>query len=115
MDKKSESKGYSDDKRADIKGGKESFCHDDRADSKCDTEFLDDGKNADAVFEVPQVDVSEIIIEPATKCPVEDPLELRITFTLDRDVVAGYWVVKVRVVLPLFTCRVLTLYICCSF
>ncbi|CAE7637348.1 unnamed protein product, partial [Symbiodinium microadriaticum] len=93
MEKKGDSKGY-DEKGAGAKGGKDSFCDDDKADSKCDTEFLDDGKGGDNVFDVPQVDVTEILIEPSSKCPVGDPLELKIMYSLDRDVVAGYWEVK---------------------
>lgn len=58
-------------------------------------EFLDDGKNEDVDFDIPQIDVTGIAIIPSTKSAIEDPLELLITFTLDRDVVAGYWEFKV--------------------
>lgn len=94
MEKKGDSKGYDDE--ADFKGMKD--YSDEMADSKGgDTEYYDDGKDT-IQLDVPQVDVTDIIIEPSQKCPIGDPLELKITFILDRDVVAGYWEVKVRAV-----------------
>jgi hypothetical protein len=90
MEKKGDSKGYDDE--SDSKGMKD--YSDDMADSKGGDEYYDDGKDT-IQLDVPQVDVTEIIIEPSGKCPIGDPLELKITYNLDRDVVAGYWEVKV--------------------
>lgn len=96
MEKKGDSKGYDDE--SDTKGMKD--YSDDIADSKGGDDYYDDGKDT-IELDVPQVDVTEIVIEPSGKCPIGDPLELRITYNLDRDVVAGYW--EVKVTLSIFT------------
>mmetsp|Transcript_26621 Transcript_26621/g.39552 ORF Transcript_26621/g.39552 Transcript_26621/m.39552 type:complete len:178 (+) Transcript_26621:96-629(+) len=89
MEKKGDYKGYSDDKHLD---SKDSFCEGKSGESKGD-EYLDEGKS-DVCFDVPQIDVTAIHIEPSRKSCITDPLELSIGFALDRDVVAGYWEVK---------------------
>lgn len=82
-----ESKGiYSDDKRI------RSESKDNDHDSDAKGEYLDDGK-AKMDFEYPKVDITSLTIEP-TRGIVDGPLELGISFHLDRDVVAGYWEVK---------------------
>lgn len=50
----------------------------------------------DGLRDAPKVDVTDIVIIPEEKAPIGDPLSLTINFTLDRDVVAAYWVFKVR-------------------
>mmetsp|Transcript_28621 Transcript_28621/g.48331 ORF Transcript_28621/g.48331 Transcript_28621/m.48331 type:complete len:183 (+) Transcript_28621:55-603(+) len=81
-----ESKGIYSDEKPSRSEGKEDFDHDAKA------EYLDDGK-LKTDFEYPVVDVTSLTIEPR-RGPVDGPLELAISFTLDRDVVAGYWEVK---------------------
>jgi hypothetical protein len=96
MEKKSDSKSRYDDKYADEdedKSGDKSS-ESKFAESKGETEYLDDGKNENE-FDIPQIDVIAVTLLPASKCAIEDPLELNITFALDRDVVAGFWEFKV--------------------
>jgi hypothetical protein len=101
MEKKSDSKSryegkYGDDEEDGSKSG-EKYSEGKYSESKGSggDEFLDDGKNEGIDFEIPQIDVTGLTISPSTKCAIEDPLELQITFSLDRDVVAGYWEFKV--------------------
>lgn len=61
---------------------------------KEDIEDIDDGKN-EIEFDIPQIDIISIIIKPENKTLINNELELNIIFTLDRDVVAGYWEFKV--------------------
>ena len=80
-----ESKGiYNDDDKQTRSEGK-----DNDHDSDAKGEYLDDGK-VKHEFEYPKVDVTSLIIEPPEGA-VDGPLELGISFILDRDVVAGYW------------------------
>jgi hypothetical protein len=101
MEKKSDSKNRYEGKHADDEedGSKcgEKFSEGKYSESKGSggDEFLDDGKNEGLDFEIPQIDVTSLTITPSTKCSIEDPLELQISFSLDRDVVAGYWEFKV--------------------
>jgi hypothetical protein len=56
------------------------------------------GGDADAyLLDLPKVDVTDIVIVPAEKVPIGDPLSLTINFTLDKDAVAAYWVFKLLV------------------
>lgn len=79
-----ESKGiYSDEKPCRSEGKDNDY------DDEAKGEYLDDGK-LKTDFECPQVDVTALTIEPV-RGPLDGPLELALSFTLDRDVVAGYW------------------------
>ena len=77
MAKKFESKDY------DYKEGKESI------------DVIDDGKYDEGErIPPPKVNVIAIEINPSSIEPISEQLELRISFDLDRDCVASYWVVK---------------------
>lgn len=52
--------------------------------------YGDDSKGLD----LPQVNVLEITLDPKGVAPVSSSFSLDIKFELDRDVVAGYWMVK---------------------
>lgn len=81
-----ESKGiYSEEKRGRSEG---KDCDDDN-DAK--GEYLDDGKSLPE-FDYPNVDITALTILPIRGI-LDGPLELALSFTLDRDVVAGYWYV----------------------
>jgi hypothetical protein len=54
----------------------------------------DDGAD---LSNLPKVDVTHIVIIPEKKVPIGDPLSLTINFSLDKDVVAAYWVFKLLV------------------
>lgn len=43
------------------------------------------------------MDVTDIIIIPEEKTDISNPLSLTINFSLDRDVVAAYWIIKLLV------------------
>ncbi len=45
-------------------------------------------------LDLPKVNVLDIIIDPKGTSSVSSPFTLDIKFELDRDVVAGYWVIK---------------------
>lgn len=47
--------------------------------------------------DVPKVEITQIVIGPTPSAVITDPLELKIKFDLDRDVVAAYWIVKLLV------------------
>ena len=47
--------------------------------------------------DVPKVEITHIEIGPSPSAEITDPLELKIKFDLDRDVVAAYWIVKLLV------------------
>jgi hypothetical protein len=96
MEKKSDSKSRYDDKYGDDEDDKsgDKSSEGKFAESKGETEYLDDGKNENE-FDIPQIDVMSVTLLPSSKCAIEDPLELTITFALDRDVVAGFWEFKV--------------------
>jgi hypothetical protein len=95
MSKKSDSKYDSDDEIA-IRGeGKDykSEGKSSRGDEKED--ILDDNiENNNEPLDFPIFDAVSITIDPV-EAPISDPLSLRITFTLDRDVIAAYWEIKV--------------------
>lgn len=76
------SKRDDDDEYAGKRGGK--YDDDDIIESK--------GTGDDAV-PPPKIEVLEIEIEPSTG-PLSGPFELKIKFELDRDVIAGHWVVR---------------------
>ena len=80
-----ESKGIYSDEKQTRSEGKDDYDNDAKG------EYLDDGK-LKTDFDFPIVDVTSLTIEPP-RGPVDGPLELALSFTLDRDVVAGYWYV----------------------
>jgi hypothetical protein len=87
MDYKSEGKDEGD-YGADAKGHADSKGGDDGMEI-----YADDSKGGDD-GPLPVVDVVSIEFEPTGVSPVAGSLELRIRFELDRDVVAGFWVVQ---------------------
>jgi hypothetical protein len=80
-----ESKSILSDEKQSRSEGKEDYDHD----AKGEYLHVDDGK-VKTDFEFPKVDITSLTIEPS-RGPVDGPLELALSFTLDRDVVAGYW------------------------
>lgn len=60
-----------------------------------DEEFI--SANTSEKIIPPKVEVLDIHIEPAVRGPLSGPLELTIKFELDRDVIAGYWIVRLLV------------------
>jgi hypothetical protein len=58
------------------------------------SDYKDGGDSKDDDFDVPQVNVINIIIGPKGIVPISSPLDLRIKFELDRDAVAAYWTVQ---------------------
>lgn len=102
MDKKGESKSRYEGKYHDYDGN--SYDDDEKYSSETkisredsQQEYLDDGKNNEVEFDIPQINILELMIQPQKQAPIEDPLELTIIFSLDRDVVAAYWEFKVRI------------------
>lgn len=67
-----------------------------RGDFKSSSKFDDDDiveeKGGDEI-DPPKIEVLGIEVEPVMG-PLSGPLEIRIRFELDRDVIAGYWVVR---------------------
>lgn len=55
-----------------------------------------EGKNQDdeGPLDVPKIEVLDISISPNDMVEISSPLSLSIRFSLDRDVVAAYWVVQ---------------------
>ena len=68
--------------------------HDDNSEGKCDGKY-DEDETADNCEKMtpPKIEILSINFEPP-KGPLSDPLELSIKFELDRDVVAGYWIIR---------------------
>lgn len=73
---------------------KMSRIHDDNSEGKCDGKY-DDDEIADNCEKMtpPKIEILSINFEPP-KGPLSGPLELSIKFELDRDVVAGYWIIR---------------------
>lgn len=60
-----------------------------------DYDGKEDGKDYDEYkIDPPKINILSIKINPNDEVELSSPLELRITFELDRDVVAGYWIVQ---------------------
>lgn len=60
--------------------------------------FAEGKQSADAKHaDIPKVDITAIEIGPKSMAVITAPLELKIKFDLDRDVVAAYWIVKLLV------------------
>ena len=55
--------------------------------------FKDDSKEVDPA-DYPGIEVTDMVITPSKKSPVDEGLEVKIVFELDRDVIAGFWSVK---------------------
>ena len=55
--------------------------------------YRDDSKEVDPA-DYPGIEVTDLVITPSKKSPVEDGLEVKMVFELDRDVIAGFWTVK---------------------
>lgn len=68
--------------------------HDD-SEGKCDSKYDDDEEITDTGEKMtpPRIEILSINFEPAMG-PLSGPLELTIKFELDRDVVAGYWIIR---------------------
>eukprot|EP01041_Mallomonas_annulata_P007615 gene7614-15598_t len=73
-----------------------------RCEGKCDDDDDDDiyeskhseSKNShDKLSDYPRVDVTQVEIDPV-RSEICDPFDLKITFVLDRDVVAAFWRIK---------------------
>jgi hypothetical protein len=111
MSKYDEKHGYSDEKSGDEKRSgyaddykssgaySHAYAYDDRASSKYDDDFLEaeegEGKidSSNSYNNPPKVDITQIDVN-GDKMAITSPLDLRITFTLDRDVVCANWAVK---------------------
>ena len=73
-------------------GAKNSF---DVAESKHEEDIYEDGSKDTAPDMLPpKLWVQSLKFNPDSICPISSPLELQIDFELERDVVAGYWIVK---------------------
>lgn len=67
-----------------------------------DDKIINEGKDdceekwesSDDKIDPPTVNVSRIVLRPNGPTEISSPLELRINFDLDRDVIAGYWIIK---------------------
>ena len=87
-----ESKGISDDSKFDEKG-----LPSDKDSKDVEEElYRDDSKEVDPA-DYPGIEVTDLVIRPSKMCLVNEGLELKITFELDRDVIAGFWSVKLLV------------------
>ncbi len=86
MDYKSEGKDSHSDN--DAKGG---AIADSKSDDNLDM-YADDSKGCDDPL--PTVNIESIEFTPDECCPVSGPLELKIKFELDQDVIAGFWKVQ---------------------
>lgn len=64
-----------------------------KGDDKEDADSLD-GNDEPTTFDVPTFDAISIKIDPETSS-ISSELYLKITFSLDKDVVAAYWEIKV--------------------
>ena len=66
----------------------------DNSEGKCDSKY-DDEEITDVGEKMtpPKIEILSINFEPAMG-PLSGPLELNIKFELDRDVVAGYWIIR---------------------
>jgi hypothetical protein len=62
---------------------------DSKYNGKYDEEITDQGERVDP----PKIEIISIDFEPIIG-PLSGPLELKISFELDRDVVAGYWIIR---------------------
>ena len=87
-----DSKGEAGESKFDFKGS------DSRADNKAEEEeiYRDDSKEVDPA-DYPGIEVTDLVISPSKICLVDEGLELKISFELDRDVIAGFWGVKLLV------------------
>lgn len=54
----------------------------------------DDMGSKMADMDVPKIEILSIKVQPKEICPVNARLSLRMTFELDRDVVAAYWQIR---------------------
>ena len=67
--------------------------------SKYDEKYSDDGKNCEYDYDdakssksfVPKIEILSIDINPEESSRVTDSLELKISFSLDMDVICAYW------------------------
>ncbi len=59
--------------------------------------YYDGKEDKDANYDPPKITVTGIKINPSDETNITDPLSIKIDFELDRDVVAGYWVVQLLV------------------
>ncbi len=67
----------------------------DVAESKHEEDIYEDGSKDTAPDMLPpKLWVQSLKFNPNSICPISSPLELQIDFELERDVVAGYWIVK---------------------
>ena len=64
---------------------------------EADLEFYgDDSKQVDPE-DYPAIEVTELSLKPSKVCPVAEGLEVKVVFELDRDVIAGFWSIKLLV------------------
>ena len=82
------------DSKAESKGGFERKLSGKGLDDDDEIFLSDDKASNDTDVDVPRVDVLDIKIGPKSLSEISTPLTLDLKFELDRDVVAGYWVVK---------------------
>lgn len=66
----------------------------DVADSKYDDDVYEDGSKDIQDILPPQMWLRSVKLNPDEVAPISSPLEIQIDFELERDVVAGYWIVK---------------------
>lgn len=70
---------------------------DKRALQKCSSDeeiICYDEKGTGEVFDMPVVEILEVIIDPSRPSEISSSLKIQIRFNLDRDVVAGYWSIR---------------------
>ena len=61
-----------------------------------DLYYGDDSKGLDPE-EIARMEVLSVDTGKGAEVPIQSPLELKIIFSLDRDVVAGFWIIKLLV------------------
>lgn len=58
------------------------------------SDYKDGGEGKEEDIDIPQINILRIEISPKGAVPISSGLDLKITFELDRDVVAAFWSVK---------------------
>ena len=64
-----------------------------QSESKDDDLYIANAESKDVVIS-PKLWLISMEVEPDNICLVSSPLELKITFELERDAIAGYWIIK---------------------
>jgi len=81
-DKKSSSYDADEKEKSEEKESKDEYYTNDYKDTK------------ETMIIIPTVIINEINVKPAVECELLSPLSLHINFSLDKDIVAAYWMIK---------------------